>query len=100
MYLGKMVEIGDKKQVFSKPQHPYTQALLSAIPIPGKRNRKDRIILQGDIPSPVNPPEGCRFRTRCMYATDACKTQPECVDFGGDHQAFCHICKAESKVEV
>ena len=100
MYLGKMVEIGDKKQVFSNPQHPYTKALLSAIPIPGKRNRPDRIILQGDIPSPVNPPEGCRFRTRCMYATDACKVQPECVDFGADHQAFCHVCKAESKVEV
>ena len=100
MYLGRMVEIGNKKQVFSSPQHPYTKALLSAIPIPGKRNRPDRIILQGDIPSPVNPPEGCRFRTRCAYATEACKVQPERVDFGSDHMAYCHLCKADVPVEA
>ena len=98
MYLGRIVEIGDKDQVFTAPQHPYTKALLSAIPIPGKRDRSDRIILQGDIPSPVNPPEGCRFRTRCVYATESCMTQPDGTDISTDHTAYCHLCKA--KVEV
>lgn len=92
MYLGKVVEIGTKEDIFSNPQHPYTKALLSAIPQVGKRDRSDRIILQGDIPSPVNPPVGCRFHTRCPYATDECKLEAPTVDLGNGHLVACHLC--------
>ena len=98
MYLGKIVEIGTKKDIFNNPQHPYTKALLSAIPKVGKRDRSDRIILEGDIPSPVNPPAGCRFHTRCPYATEQCKTVPPVVDFGNGHKVACHLC-ATTKTE-
>lgn len=92
MYLGKIVEIGTKEDIFSDPWHPYTKALLSAIPKVGQRDRPDRIIIQGDIPSPVNPPEGCRFHTRCPYATEQCKTVPPMVDLGNGHLVSCHLC--------
>ena len=92
MYLGKVVEIGDKDDIFNNPQHPYTKALLSAIPKVGEFDRTDRIILEGDIPSPVNPPVGCRFHTRCPYATESCKTDPPVVDLGNGHQVACHLC--------
>lgn len=92
MYLGKIVEIGTKDDIFNNPQHPYTKALLSAIPKVGKRDKSDRIILQGDIPSPVNPPEGCRFHTRCPYATEKCKSVPPVVDMGNGHKVACHLC--------
>jgi oligopeptide/dipeptide ABC transporter ATP-binding protein len=98
MYLGKIVEIGTKQDIFNNPQHPYTKALLSAIPKVGKRDRSDRIILEGDIPSPVNPPAGCRFHTRCPYATEQCKTVPPVVDFGNGHKVACHLC-ATTKTE-
>ena len=92
MYLGKVVEIGTKDDIFKRTKHPYTQALLSAIPIPGKRDRKDRIILEGDIPSPVNPPSGCRFHTRCPYATERCSIEvPELTCIGGEHKVACHL---------
>lgn len=92
MYLGKIVEIGTKDDIFKNPQHPYTKALLSAIPMIGKRDR-ERIILKGDIPSPVNPPSGCRFHTRCPYATEQCKTQePALTRLGDEHKAACHLC--------
>lgn len=92
MYLGKIVEIGTKDDIFKNPQHPYTKALLSAIPMIGKRDR-ERIILKGDIPSPVNPPSGCRFHTRCPYATEQCKTQePELTHLGDEHKVACHLC--------
>jgi len=72
MYLGKIVEIGSKKDIFERPQHPYTKALLSAIPMPELRKTKERILLKGDIPSPMNPPRGCSFHTRCPFADDKC----------------------------
>ncbi|MEQ6390889.1 dipeptide ABC transporter ATP-binding protein [Bacillaceae bacterium S4-13-58] len=75
MYLGKIVEIGDKEHIFNHPQHPYTKALLSAIPEPDRKKKKERIILSGDVPSPINPPTGCRFHTRCPLATDLCKKE-------------------------
>ncbi len=93
MYLGKVVEIGTKDDIFKNPQHPYTKALLSAIPMVGKRNNQERIILQGDIPSPVNPPSGCRFRTRCPYATERCAQEvPELNTLSGEHKVSCHLC--------
>ena len=75
MYLGKMAELADRISLFENPQHPYTHALLSAIPIPDPRVRRERIILKGDVPSPLNPPTGCRFHTRCWLAQDICKQQ-------------------------
>ncbi|MGY0692401.1 ABC transporter ATP-binding protein [Virgibacillus sp. FSP13] len=73
MYLGKVVEIGEKKTIFENPHHPYTKALLSAIPEPKKERRKERMILTGDVPSPINPPSGCKFHTRCPFATKYCR---------------------------
>ncbi|ERN53490.1 peptide ABC transporter ATP-binding protein [Alkalihalophilus pseudofirmus] len=94
MYLGRIVEIGDKKSLFDNPQHPYTKALLSAIPVPDPERKKERIILKGDVPSPINPPQGCRFHTRCPFATEKCKTDtPElrAADYMKEgHQAACH----------
>ncbi len=94
MYLGKMVELASAEDLHFHPIHPYTQSLLSAIPIPdprSSRNRK-RIILQGDVPSPLNPPSGCNFRTRCPYAMPICAEQePEFKDYGNKHFAACHL---------
>ncbi|MBU9711339.1 ABC transporter ATP-binding protein [Evansella tamaricis] len=94
MYLGKIVEIGDKTSIFNNPQHPYTKALLSAIPIPDAEKRKERIILRGDVPSPIDPPVGCRFHTRCPFVTDKCREEePELVNddhMKSGHQAACH----------
>jgi len=75
MYLGKMVEMTDRKELFLNPMHPYTQALMSAIPIPDPKLRRERIILKGDVPSPLRPPSGCRFHPRCPMAMDICKQQ-------------------------
>ena len=92
MYLGKVVEIGTKDDIFKNPSHPYTQALLSAIPMVGRKDRGERILLEGDIPSPVNPPAGCRFHTRCKYATERCATEvPQLHCLGGEHQVACHL---------
>lgn len=94
MYLGSLVELADKNSLFDNPKHPYTQALLSAIPKPDPTTKRDRIILEGDIPSPANPPSGCKFHTRCMYAQEICKEQvPEFKDLGGEHFAACHFAK-------
>ena len=92
MYLGKIVELADTDEIFANPLHPYTQALLSAIPIPSPGYRKERIILEGDVPSPINPPSGCRFRERCRYAEDICAAQePEWREFKEGHYAACHF---------
>ena len=91
MYLGKLVEKSDSAEIFKNPKHPYTQALLSAIPIPDPTYKADRIILEGDVTSPINPPPGCRFRTRCRYATEKCaEIDPELKQCGAS-QVACHI---------
>ena len=92
MYLGSMVEYGTKEEIFAHPLHPYTQALFSAIPQPDPDIKMNRIVLKGDIPSPANPPKGCRFHTRCPYAKDICKEQaPVYKDYGNGHCAACHL---------
>ena len=91
MYLGSMVELADKDELFDNPLHPYTKALLSAIPIPDPTIKRDRIILTGDIPLPANPPKGCKFHTRCPYATDKCKEEaPEYREIKEGHFVACH----------
>lgn len=98
MYLGKVMEVAETKELFTTPLHPYTQALLSAIPIPDPEVKKERILLQGDIPSPINPPSGCRFRTRCRYAKEICAQQePPLEDVDGEHYVACHFVKAGKK---
>ena len=92
MYLGKVVEIGTAEKLFASPQHPYTEALLSAIPIPNPEAKRERIILEGDVPSPVNPPKGCRFHTRCPYAFDLCREkEPELLQLENNHWVACHL---------
>jgi oligopeptide/dipeptide ABC transporter ATP-binding protein len=92
MYLGKIVEIADKNSLFARPQHPYTEALLSAVPVPDPDAAKKRIILRGDVPSPINPPSGCRFHTRCPYAFDRCSTEePQLREVMPGHSAACHL---------
>lgn len=96
MYLGSMVEFGTKDDIFENPLHPYTQALFSAIPQPDPDVKMNRIILKGDIPSPANPPKGCRFHTRCPKAMDICsEIAPEYRDFGNGHCAACHLLNKE-----
>lgn len=96
MYLGKMVELSDHNAIFKDPLHPYTQALLSAIPIPKANVERSRIILKGDVPSPVNPPEGCRFAGRCIYVKDIClKDTPELREVSDNRYAACHLVSRE-----
>ena len=91
MYLGRIVEIGDTEAVFSRPQHPYTEALLSAVPIPDPDAKRQRIRLKGDVPSPSSPPSGCPFHPRCAYATSLCRERvPHLRDAGQAQQASCH----------
>ncbi len=92
MYLGSLVETGDKVQIFKDPLHPYTQALFSAIPVPDPGHKMNRIILEGSIPSPANPPSGCKFHTRCRYVFDRCKVEdPAPKDMGNGHVVCCHL---------
>ncbi|ATF15756.1 dipeptide ABC transporter ATP-binding protein [Brevibacillus sp. HB1.2] len=92
MYLGKMVEIARTDDLFAQPLHPYTAALLSAIPKPTPHRRQERIVLQGDVPSPANPPSGCRFHPRCPMAQERCSKEiPELIEVGQDRQVACHF---------
>ncbi|MDY5957500.1 ABC transporter ATP-binding protein [Frisingicoccus sp.] len=92
MYLGHVVEIAEKADLYNHPMHPYTVALLSAIPVPDRKHKKEKIVLEGDLPSPANPPSGCIFHTRCYKAKDICKTQvPELKDCGNGHCCACHF---------
>ena len=98
MYLGSMVEFGNKEDIFSNPIHPYTKALFSAIPNPNPDVKMNRIVLGGDIPSPANPPSGCRFHTRCPYATEKCKyVTPSYREYEPGHFAACHLLENEGK---
>ncbi|KAA0561774.1 ABC transporter ATP-binding protein [Rossellomorea aquimaris] len=90
MYLGKVVEIGTKHELFDNPTHPYTKALLSAIPVPDFSQKRERILLKGDVPSPLNPPSGCKFHTRCPLATDLCKAELPPMTGHGEHFTRCH----------
>jgi len=92
MYLGKIVETATKKELFNNPKHPYTRALLSAIPIPDPKLRKRGEILMGDVPSPINPPSGCRFHTRCPYVKAICKEEePKLETSNNAHYVACHL---------
>jgi oligopeptide transport system ATP-binding protein len=91
MYLGKIVEQAPAEQIYSRPAHPYTRALISAIPIPDPARKRERIVLEGDVPSPIEPPPGCRFHTRCAYATAVCKTDaPKWESVDTNHFVACH----------
>ncbi len=95
MYLGKLVEVASAEAIFSSPKHPYTQALLSANPLPDPTVKRERVLLPGDVPTPLNPPSGCRFHTRCPQVMDQCKTaDPPLIQIdtpGGEHRVWCHL---------
>jgi peptide/nickel transport system ATP-binding protein len=93
MYLGKIVELADRRTLFSRPHHPYTKALLSAVPVPDPTAKRQRIILKGDVPSPINPPSGCRFHTRCPFVFDRCRTEEPVLRAIEDraHMSACHL---------
>ena len=92
MYLGGLVEVGSTEDIFANPLHPYTKALFSAIPMPDPEVKTDRIILEGSIPSPANPPSGCKFHTRCSECMEKCKTEvPKEIDMGNGHVVRCHL---------
>ncbi|MCB1512161.1 MAG: peptide ABC transporter substrate-binding protein, partial [Hyphomicrobiaceae bacterium] len=94
MYLGRIVEYADKKTIFTSPKHPYTEALLSAVPVPDPRLKRNKIVLQGDVPSPVKPPSGCHFHTRCPYAKEQCRVEePKLREIVPGQLSACHFAK-------
>lgn len=96
MYLGRIVEMADREDLYEHAKHPYTQALLSSIPVPDTDVKTERIILEGDVPSPYNPPSGCHFRTRCRYAGKLCEEeQPTMVELESGHYVACHLCRQQ-----
>ena len=93
MYLGNIVEMGSAKEICSNAKHPYTQALFSAVPIANPHAKSEPLALEGELPSPANPPKGCKFHTRCKYCTDRCREEaPQMTDIGGGHYVSCHLC--------
>lgn len=97
MYLGKIVEMAGKRELYDRPLHPYTESLLSAVPVPNPRRKRQRIILEGDVPSPVEPPSGCRFHPRCPQAGAICsQKEPVFRDYGGCHYVACHLLDSSS----
>jgi peptide/nickel transport system ATP-binding protein len=92
MYLGKIVELADRRTLFTRPHHPYTRALLSAVPVPDPGAKRQRITLRGDVPSPINPPSGCRFHTRCPFVFDRCRTEePLLREVSPGRVSACHL---------
>jgi oligopeptide/dipeptide ABC transporter ATP-binding protein len=92
MYLGKIVEMAAYKDLYTDAKHPYTQALLSAIPVADPKAKKERVVLKGDVPSPINPPPGCHFHPRCRYRREECdKSEPILKDVGEDHYVACFL---------
>ena len=92
MYLGRLAEMGETEQLFAEPKHPYTQALLSAVPSVKRRKAQSRVVLTGDVPTPFNPPAGCRFNTRCPMVMDKCReVEPDWQDTGNGHYVACHL---------
>jgi len=92
MYLGRIVEIADKAELFANPRHPYTQALLASVPVANPKTKRLKPLVDGDVPSPINPPSGCAFHTRCRYVMDRCKTErPLLVEAGAKHQVACWL---------
>jgi oligopeptide/dipeptide ABC transporter ATP-binding protein len=92
MYLGRLAEMAPTDQLFAEPKHPYTQALLSAVPSVQRRKQRRRLVLAGDVPTPFNPPQGCRFHTRCPLVMDKCRqVEPRWQDTGSGHFVACHL---------
>lgn len=101
MYLGKIVEVSESEQLYANPLHPYTQALLSAVPVPDPAYEKQEILLEGDIPNPADPPTGCTFHTRCPYVMDICRKEiPQLVEMEKGHSVACHLYNDESDVDI
>jgi oligopeptide transport system ATP-binding protein len=98
MYLGRIVEIADKRALFANPRHPYTQALLASVPVADPRAKRLAPMIDGDVPSPINPPSGCAFHTRCRHVMDRCRVErPELADIGRQHRVACFLNEGTGK---